>query len=144
MLGYEVIAVWLRVARFIFSKKTKPSVKKAKNGQQNCWKKPNTELKRPKKSQTLHLAKPSLWRFASSQLNSHENTSCALTAPAQKAINSKLFLEFVTYDRKMPKFCSFSKTPKPGMGNHSVFSGRRGHSEKIFKSKIASNFPQQL
>ena len=28
----------------------------------------------------------------------------------KKTFNSKLFLEFVTYDRKMPKFYSFSKT----------------------------------
>jgi len=35
-----------------------------------------------------------------------------LTAPPQKAINSKLFSVFVTYDSKMPKFFPFSKSPK--------------------------------
>jgi len=35
------------------------------------------------------------------------------TAPPQKpsGANSQLFLNFVTYDRKMPKFFSFSNTP---------------------------------
>ena len=41
--------------------------------------------------------------------NSHKNTSCVLPAPLQKAINLKLFLEFVAYDRKMPKFFLFQK-----------------------------------
>jgi len=54
-----------RVARFIFSNEAKPSVKK---GQQNCWKKPNTQLKKAKKSKTLYLTKPNLLKFASSQL----------------------------------------------------------------------------
>jgi len=42
--------------------------KKAKNGQQNCWKKPNTPLKKAEKRQTLHLTKPNLLRFACPQL----------------------------------------------------------------------------
>jgi len=41
--------------------------------------------------------------------NSHKNTSWVLTAPSPKAINSKLFLEFATYDRKMPMFFVFQK-----------------------------------
>ena len=42
-------------------------------------------------------------------LNFYKSTSCVLIAPPQKAINSKVFLEFVTYDRKMPKFFLFQK-----------------------------------
>jgi len=46
-----------------------------------------------------------------------------LTAPPQKAFISNYFLEFVTYDRKMPKFFSFSKTPKQKcMKNQQYFS----------------------
>jgi len=59
------------------------------------------------------LTKPNLLNnLHAHNSNSHKNTPCALTAPPPKAINSKLFLEFVTYDRKMPKYFYFSKTPK--------------------------------
>jgi len=46
-------------------------------------------------------------QFASHNLNSHKNTSFLLTVAPQKAIKSKLFLELVTCDRKMPKFRTF-------------------------------------
>ena len=77
----------LRAARFIFFKKGQTFSKK-----------------RSKTSQTFHH------NLSPYNSNSHKNTSCASTAPPQKTFNSKLFLEFVTYDRKMPKFYSFSKT----------------------------------
>jgi len=61
-----------------------------------------------KNSQTFNLTKPNLINnLLPHNSNSHKNTSYALTAPPQKAINSKLFLEFVTYGRKTPKFFSF-------------------------------------
>jgi len=50
----------LRIARFIFSKK-------AKNGQQNRCKKPNTQLKKPKKEPNPSLDKAKfIKQFASS------------------------------------------------------------------------------
>ena len=43
------------------------------------------------------------------QIHSHQNTSCVLTALSQKAVNLKLLLEFVIYDRKSQSFFLFRK-----------------------------------
>ena len=46
--------------------------------------------------------------------NTQKNASFVLTVTAlpQKAINSKLFLEFATYDKKRQSFFLFQKHPK--------------------------------
>jgi len=84
-----------RVARFIFSKKAKPPLKKGQ-----------------KRAKPFTLQSQIYQDLPPHNSNSHKNTSGVLTAHPQKAINLKLFLELVTYDRKMPKFFSFSNTPK--------------------------------
>jgi len=72
---------------------------------------------RSKKSQTLlHSTNSSqiysTIRLFTAQIHMKIRLVYSVTEPPQKAINSKLFLKFVTYDKKMPKFFSFSKTPK--------------------------------
>jgi len=70
------------------------------------------------KRQTLYLTNPNLLKFAFSQLKfTYKYMLCTHSAlPPQEGINSKPFLEFVTYDRKMPKFLEFvtydKKMPK--------------------------------
>ena len=69
-----------------FFKKGQTFSKKGQKRQKNCWKKPNTQLQKAKKDPNLSLDKAKFIKlFASSQLKSHKNTSCTLTAPPQSS-----------------------------------------------------------
>jgi len=108
---------FLRVTRFIFTKKVKPSVKKA-NKIAEKGQPLKHSIKKGQKKTNLDLTNPKLLSNLN-PLNSNScensNTSFVPTAPSQKAINSKLFLEFVTYDRKMPKFFTLKKYKTHGL-----------------------------
>jgi len=99
-----------RVTRVIFSKKAKSSVTKGQKWPTKLLKQAKRSIKNGQKCQILHLIKPNLVdNLPAHNSNSHKNTSCVLTVPPQTVINSKLFSELVTYDRKMPKCFTLQK-----------------------------------
>ena len=114
LIRYISVCVWRdNRTQINFFKKDKPS-KKGQKRPTKCWKKLNTQLKTAEKEPNASLDKAKFLKticLLTTQIHIKIHLVCSqVTAPPQKVVNLKLFLEFVTYDRNMPKFFLFKNT----------------------------------
>ena len=106
--GIKFIATVLsRVARFIFSKKAKPSVKKGQKQPTKLLKKAKHSVKKAKTEPNLSLDKAKFIKifFLTTQIHIKIHLVCSLCLHKKQLIHNY----FVTYDRKMPSCFLFRK-----------------------------------